>query len=95
MSKLKNKVFYTIFILLSMFLVTILFIYNYQNYNEAYKNVKNSLKRFNMNEIRKDTNINPPPEKPNNEDYDRSKMMVMDGEHHQMMAKIRIFALKM
>lgn len=78
MSKLKNKVFYTIFILLSMFLVTILFIYNYQNYNEAYKNVKNSLKRFNMNEIRKDTNINPPPEKPNNEDYDRSKMMVMD-----------------
>ena len=86
MKKLKNKVFFTIFTLLSLFLITILVIYNYQNYNEAYKNVKSNLRKFNENEIdrriesynerKKEDNVTPP-EKPEGES-DRPQMMVMD-----------------
>lgn len=76
MKKLKNKVFFTIFILLSIFLITILFIYNYQNYNQAYRNINNNLKQFNRENfnLRRDNN---PPDKPNNED-DNRKLMFMD-----------------
>ena len=47
MNKLKKKVFFTIFILLSLFSITILTIYNYQNYNQEYYNIKNNLRVFN------------------------------------------------
>lgn len=76
MKKLKNKVFFTIFILLSIFLITILFIYNYQNYNQAYRNINNNLKQFNRENfnLRRDNN---PPDKPNDEN-DNRKLMFMD-----------------
>ena len=41
MNKLKKKVFFTIFGLLSIFTITILGIYNYLNYNQEYKSIKN------------------------------------------------------
>ena len=78
MKKLKNKVFFTIFTLLSTFLLTILFIYNYQNYNQEYRNINNNLKRINREniELKKDFNI---PNKPNF-DNDNKKLMFMDSD---------------
>ena len=78
MKKLKNKVFFTIFTLLSTFLLTILFIYNYQNYNQEYRNINNNLKRINREntELKKDFNI---PDKPNF-DNDNKKLMFMDSD---------------
>ena len=43
MKKLKNKLFYTIFIILSIFLISILVIFNYQDYVIEKKNVLNNL----------------------------------------------------
>ena len=51
MKKLKNKVFYTIFILLSLFLITILSLYNCQLYKSSYESIKDNLKTFNKNDI--------------------------------------------
>lgn len=47
MKKLKNKIFWTILIILSLFLITLLIIYNYQNYNLAKEDVKRSLYKTN------------------------------------------------
>ena len=78
MKKLKNKVFFTIFILLSVFLITILSINNYQNYTQSYKNISNNLKQFNENFIntKHDSNINPL-DKPEEKNIER--MMFMDS----------------
>lgn len=44
MKKLKNKVFLTIFIILNIFSISLLVIYNYQNYKVEYDRINNSLK---------------------------------------------------
>lgn len=46
MEKLKKKVFLVIFIILSIFLVSILTIFNYQNYSQRADDVKNNLMRI-------------------------------------------------
>ena len=76
MNKLKKKVFFTIFGLLSLFTITILGIYNYQNYNQEYKSIKNNLRIFNVQRERFDKErekMIPPRINDNN-----SRMMVMD-----------------
>ena len=47
MKKLKTKTFFTLFIILSIFLVTILFIFNYQNYSREKSQIANNLKNIN------------------------------------------------
>ncbi len=46
MKKLANKTFLTLFIILSLFLFTILFIFNYQNYIREKSNLVNNLNRL-------------------------------------------------
>ena len=82
MNKLKKKVFFTIFILLSLFSVTILVIYNYQNYNQEYRSIKNNLRTFNgerrkLEMFNTNNRDNTPPEKPDSSN-DKYQMMVMD-----------------
>ena len=50
MKKLKNKLFYTILTILSLFLITILFIFNYQDYKNAKDSVENNLSRMDIRE---------------------------------------------
>lgn len=54
MDKLKNKIFFTLISILTIFLLTILFIFNFQNY----KNEENDVKRNLM--MMDDNNLNPP-----------------------------------
>lgn len=52
MKKLKDKVFLTIFIILNIFSLTLLMIYNYQNYKIEYDRVNNSLNSsFRLNKL--------------------------------------------
>ena len=46
MSKLKNKIFYTIFIILTTFSLTILFIFNYQDYSRTRIKIADSIHRM-------------------------------------------------
>ena len=50
MKKLRNKVFSVIFIILTIFLISILFIFNFQNYNKSVSNVKDDLMRMDNND---------------------------------------------
>lgn len=50
MKKLRNKVFSVIFIILTIFLISILFIFNFQNYNKSVSNVKDNLMRMDNND---------------------------------------------
>lgn len=45
MNKLKNKIFIVISSILSIFLISILFIFNYQNYQAEEKHIIENLKR--------------------------------------------------
>ncbi len=49
MKKLKNKVFYTIFLILTLSLFTFIFLLNLQNYFEQKNNIMNSLNTLNKN----------------------------------------------
>ena len=49
MEKLKNKVFTVIFLILTIFLISILLIFNYQNYSQEVSNVKDNLMRMDNN----------------------------------------------
>ena len=49
MKKLKNKVFYTIFLILTLSLFTFIFLLNLQNYFEQKDNIMNSLNTLNKN----------------------------------------------
>lgn len=53
MIKLRNKIFYTIFLIISLFLITITLFINIQSYNREYKNILNNLTRINRNFIDK------------------------------------------
>ena len=56
MKKLKSKLFFTIFIILTVFSISILFIYNYQNYKNAYKNIEENLKRMDIDKSKEGRN---------------------------------------
>ena len=61
MKKLKNKVFWTITIILTCFLVSILFIFNYQDYSREKINIKTNLNRLHNNidkDSKHDSNLN-------------------------------------
>ena len=49
MKKLNNKIFLTLFTILSIFLLTVLFIFNYQDYMEERNGLINNLNRLNDN----------------------------------------------
>lgn len=49
MEKLKNKVFTVIFVILTIFLISILLIFNYQNYSQEVSSVKDNLMRMDNN----------------------------------------------
>lgn len=50
MNKLRKKIFWILFSILSLFLISILWIFNYQNYNNEKENVKRNLLRINNEE---------------------------------------------
>ena len=50
MEKLKKKVFSVILIILTIFLISILWIFNYKNYSQRAKDVKNNLMRMDNRE---------------------------------------------
>lgn len=54
MKKLANKTFLTLFIILSLFILTIIFIFNYQNYSREKNDLVNNLMRINMEPSFKD-----------------------------------------
>lgn len=60
MKKLKNKVFSVIFAILTIFLLSILMIFNFQNYQQKVNEVKNNLMRMDEN---KNKNLNKIPNK--------------------------------
>jgi len=86
MKKLKAKTFFILFLIMTLFLLTILFIFNVQNYNREYKEINNNLMRLNgmmfkdgpRDALKKD---NIPKENdakgnaPNNNDLDRRIIM--------------------
>lgn len=86
MKKLKNKVFFTIFIILTFFLLSILFIFNYQDYQQEKRNINNNLKRMFENtkediflqkeDLITSNNITPP--KLNDQEYEESRKLFMD-----------------
>lgn len=47
MNKLRRKIFWTIFIILSLFVISILFIFTFQNYNREKMNIQQNLLRMN------------------------------------------------
>lgn len=78
MEKLKKKIFSVVFLLLTIFLISILFIFNYQSYNQEKKGIEDNLMRMedekdkngqgNPGEIEKDVSSTikkEPPAKPN------------------------------
>ncbi len=68
MKKLASKTFFTLLIILSLFLVTILFIFNYQDYNKEKTSLLNNINRLN--------NFLEPFDKDDNEikeDYEKGK----------------------
>ncbi len=73
MKKLKNKVFYVIFSILTLFLISILLIFNSQSYRQEANNVKENLIR--MDEDKNKQNNKPPEieEKQQDNDNDKSK----------------------
>ena len=48
MEKLKNKTFYTIFSIISLFLIVAIIIFNAQSYRKEYNGIKTNLSRMNM-----------------------------------------------
>ena len=48
MEKLRNKTFYTIFLIISLFLVVSIIIFNIQSYRKEYNGIKNNLTKMNM-----------------------------------------------
>ncbi|MBO5120559.1 MAG: HAMP domain-containing histidine kinase [Bacilli bacterium] len=73
MEKLTKKTFYTIFSIISLFIITTVIIFNIQNYHKEYTNIKRNLSRINIMFI---NNPNKKPIKPNFEEL--KNKMVMD-----------------
>ena len=75
MKKLKNKVFLTLFIIFTIFLLTIIFIFNFQNYNREKNNIISSLSQMNSDKVVKPFDKENEPEKID-EPFDRNKMFM-------------------
>ena len=76
MNKLKNKVFLVIFIILSLFLISIICIFNYQNYKNEKENIISNLMRVNSvkdNEHRNDFDPSNKPSENMEKDNSRSE----------------------
>ena len=56
MKKLKNKVFYVIFSILTLFLISILLIFNSQSYRQEANNVKENLIRMDEDKNKQNNN---------------------------------------
>lgn len=76
MKQLKVKTFTTIFIILSLFLISIIFITNYQAYTREQENIKRNMIRMNNLTF----NINKTPFKPNTAPKDLNNHIIMDYE---------------
>lgn len=75
MNKLKTKTFTTLCIIFTTFLISIIFITNYQQYRREQENIRRNITRINnLNDIRKDNN--PPP----NKVEDNKEPIIMDYE---------------
>ena len=48
MKKLEKKTFYTIFSIISLFIVITIIVFNVQSYNKEYNGIKTNLSRMNM-----------------------------------------------
>lgn len=72
MKKLKNKVFYVIFSILTLFLISILLIFNSQSYRQEANNVKENLIR--MDEDKNKQNNKPPEIEEKQQDNDNDKI---------------------
>lgn len=81
MKKLKNKVFLVICLILTLFLVTVLGISNYQNYQNQRENIRNALFRFDEN--RKRNNIGLP-----NRAQENNNIQNVPPEDQNMQSKI-------
>lgn len=62
MRKLKKKIFNVILIILTIFLLSILVIFNYQDYKQEVSQVKDTLMRMDNNQTN-NSNMGIPPEK--------------------------------
>ena len=75
MNKLKTKTFTTLCIIFTTFLISIIFITNYQQYHREQENIRRNITRINnLNDIRKDNN-HPP-----NKVEDNKEPIIMDYE---------------
>ena len=63
MNKLRNKVFIVIFSILTIFLISILCIFNYQNYRQEKNNIENNLRRMNEGQNKEFIRMSDPSEK--------------------------------
>lgn len=69
MEKLKEKTFYTIFLIISLFLIIIIVFFNAKNYQKEYEGIKNNLTRINIM-------INDTPKKTPNNNYINNKIIM-------------------
>lgn len=69
MEKLKEKTFYTIFLIISSFLIIIIIFFNAQNYKKEYEGIKNNLTRMN-------TMIKDAPKKTPSDNYLNNKIIM-------------------
>ncbi|MBO5397976.1 MAG: GHKL domain-containing protein [Clostridia bacterium] len=79
MNKLESKVFFVLTLILSLFLITILIIFNAQSYAREKSNIQNNLMRM-SNQFRKtDNRINPPEINDNRNNSDIGQKIFMDS----------------
>jgi len=80
MEKLKNKTFYTIFSIISLFIVISIIIFNVQSYSKEYNGIKTNLSRMNMMIVGR------PNRKPPNQDFeDLNGKIIMDYDFYTFM----------
>jgi len=77
MEKLEKKTFYTIFSIISLFIVVTIIIFNIQNYQKEYNGIKNNLSRMNI------MFFGGPNRKPNNQNFeDLNDKIIMDYDFY-------------
>lgn len=76
MEKLEKKTFYTIFLIISLFIIITVFVFNIQSYRKEYIGIKNNLIRMNRMVI-------PPNRKPPNHDFENlNDKIIMDYDFY-------------
>ena len=79
MEKLNKKIFIVICSILTIFLFSILFIFNYQDYNREYKNIENILNRMNSLHDRKQLEPKPNMKPDNKQNSELNSRIYMDS----------------